>query len=126
MPRVLLVEDNEMNIDMLSRRLTKRGYDVTVAMTGTGAVEAATGDVPDLILMDVELPDIDGWEASRRLRADDATAKVPIIAVTAHAMEAHREKSLEAGCDEFETKPIDFKRLLAKMEALLAPNAAGE
>jgi CheY-like chemotaxis protein len=119
MPKVLLVEDNEMNIDMLSRRLRKRKYEVVVAINGAEALAKAVSETPDIILMDVELPDIDGWEASRRLKADEATARIPIIAVTAHAMADHREKSMAAGCDEYETKPIDFEILVAKMERLM-------
>jgi two-component system response regulator len=118
MVKVLLVEDNEMNIDMLARRLKKRGYEVVVAVNGTEAVEKAHGERPDVILMDVELPDIDGWEASRRLKGDDATKDIPIIAVTAHAMAEHEEKSRAAGCDAFETKPVNFTSLTEKIRAL--------
>lgn len=118
--RVLLVEDNEANADMLSRRLTRQGYEVQLATDGLQAVEQALRQRPDLILMDISLPKIDGWEATRRLKADAATAAVPIVALTAHAMVADRQKCLDAGCDEFETKPIDLKRLLEKMQVLLA------
>ena len=118
--RVLLVEDNEANADMLSRRLTRQGFEVRLATDGLQAVEQAQRERPDLILMDISLPKIDGWEATRRLKADAATAGVPIVALTAHAMVADRQKCLDAGCDEFETKPIDLKRLLEKMQALLA------
>jgi CheY-like chemotaxis protein len=118
--RVLLVEDNEANADMLSRRLTRQGFEVRLATDGLQAVEQAQRERPDLILMDISLPKIDGWEATRRLKADAATASVPIVALTAHAMVADRQKCLDAGCDEFETKPIDLKRLLEKMQALLA------
>ena len=118
--RVLLVEDNEANADMLSRRLTRQGFEVRLATDGLQAVEQAQREQPDLILMDISLPKIDGWEATRRLKADAATASVPIVALTAHAMVADRQKCLDAGCDEFETKPIDLKRLLEKMQALLA------
>ncbi len=123
MPKILLVEDNEMNVDMLSRRLRKRNFDVVVAVNGMEALSKAREERPALILMDVELPDIDGWETTRRLRADPTTAAIPIIAVTAHAMDAHRERSLAAGCTEFETKPIDFARLTAKIEHLLPPTS---
>lgn len=118
--RVLLVEDNEANADMLSRRLTRQGYEVRLATDGLQAVEQALHERPDLILMDISLPKIDGWEATRRLKADVTMAHVPIVALTAHAMVADRQKCLDAGCDEFETKPIDLKRLLEKMQALLA------
>ncbi len=118
--RVLLVEDNEANADMLSRRLARHGYEVVLATDGLQAVEQAVAGRPDLILMDISLPKIDGWEATRRIKADAATAAVPIVALTAHAMVADRQKCLDAGCDEFETKPIDLKRLLEKMQALLA------
>ena len=118
--RVLLVEDNEANADMLSRRLARHGYEVVLATDGLQAVEQAVAGRPDLILMDISLPRIDGWEATRRIKADAATAAVPIVALTAHAMVADRQKCLDAGCDEFETKPIDLKRLLEKMQTLLA------
>ena len=119
MPKILLVEDNEMNRDMLSRRLTKRGYEVAVAIDGGQGVEMASSENPDLILMDMSLPVIDGWEASRQLKAAAGTARIPIIALTAHAMEGDREKALEAGCDDYDTKPIDLPRLLGKIETLL-------
>jgi len=119
MPRILLVEDNELNIDMLSRRLKKRQYDVILAMSGVEALEKAHAEKPDVILMDIELPDLDGWEASRRLKADPATKHIPIIAVTAHAMADHEVKSREAGCDDYESKPIEFERLIAKIQHLL-------
>ena len=119
MPRVLLVEDNELNIDMLSRRLKKRQFDVVIATSGTEALDKAHAHHPDVILMDIELPDLDGWEASRRLKADPATQQIPIIAVTAHAMSDHEEKSREAGCDDYESKPIDFDRLVSKIKQLL-------
>ena len=117
---VLLVEDNEANADMLSRRLARHGYEVVLATDGLQAVEQAVAGRPDLILMDISLPKIDGWEATRRIKAETATAAVPIVALTAHAMVADRQKCLDAGCDEFETKPIDLKRLLEKMQTLLA------
>lgn len=117
--RVLLVEDNEANADMLSRRLLRQGFEVLLAGDGLQALEMAVREHPDLILMDISLPKIDGWESTRRLKADPATAGIPVVALTAHAMVADRQKCLEAGCDEFETKPIDLKRLLAKMHALI-------
>lgn len=120
MPRLLLVEDNEMNRDMLSRRLARKGYDVTVAVDGADGVAQALAAPPDLILMDMSLPGIDGWEATRRLKADDRTRAIPVIALTAHAMEGDRERALLAGCDDFDTKPVELARLLAKIEALLA------
>lgn len=119
MVKVLLVEDNELNLDMLSRRLKKRGYDVVAATDGAQACDKASSESPDLILMDIGLPDFDGFEATRRIRGDQATARIPIIALTAQAMDGDREKALAAGCDEHETKPVDLKQLLAKMESLL-------
>ena len=124
MPKILLVEDNEMNRDMLSRRLVRGGYEVAVAEDGERGVEMATNDRPDLILMDMSLPVIDGWEATRRIKATPELRKIPIIALTAHAMATDREKSLEAGCDDYDTKPIELQRLLGKIETLLA--AAGQ
>ena len=120
MPRILLVEDNEMNRDMLSRRLAKRGYEVALALDGLQGIEMARRDSPDLILMDMSLPGVDGWEITRRMRADAGLRRVPIIALTAHAMAGDREKALAAGCDEYDTKPVDFARLTAKIAALLA------
>jgi two-component system cell cycle response regulator DivK len=119
MPKILLVEDQEMNRDMLSRRLKKRGYEVEIAVDGAEGLEKAKSTSPDLILMDMSLPVIDGWEATRRLKADDETKGVPIIALTAHAMSTDREKAMEAGCDEYETKPVELPRLLAAIEKLL-------
>ncbi len=119
MPKILLVEDNEMNRDMLSRRLARKGYDVVMATDGAEGVERARSDAPDLILMDMSLPVIDGWEATRRLKADAELAGIPVIALTAHAMAGDREKAIEAGCDEYDTKPIELPRLLGKIEALL-------
>jgi CheY-like chemotaxis protein len=119
MPRLLLVEDNEMNRDMLSRRLQKKGYEVLLALDGPQGVEMAQTHVPDLILMDMSLPVIDGWEATRRLKADDKTRGIPIIALTAHAMSGDRDKALQAGCDDYDTKPIELPRLLAKIETLM-------
>ena len=123
MPKILLVEDNEMNRDMLSRRLARRGYEVVIAVDGAEGVDKAGTEAPALILMDMSLPVLDGWEASRQLKAAPATRGIPIIALTAHAMSGDREKALEAGCDDFDTKPIELDRLLAKIEALLARGA---
>ena len=120
MAKILLVEDNEMNRDMLSRRLEKRKYDVTIAVDGHEGVEMAKSESPDLILMDLSLPVIDGWEATRRIKANPELRSIPIIALTAHAMSADREKALEAGCDDYETKPVDLPSLLATIERLLA------
>jgi CheY-like chemotaxis protein len=125
MAKVLLVEDNEMNRDMLSRRLIRKGYEVVMATDGEQAVAMAAAERPDLILMDMSLPVIDGWEATRQVKSADATKHIPIIALTAHAMSGDREKALAAGCDDYDTKPVEFPRLLAKMEALLAPQAGG-
>jgi len=119
MTTILLVEDNEMNRDMLSRRLRKRGFEVAMAVEGVQGVEMAKSSSYDLILMDMSLPGLDGWEAARQLRADPATARVPIIALTAHAMSGDREKALDAGCNDYDTKPVDLERLLAKIEQLL-------
>jgi two-component system cell cycle response regulator DivK len=117
--RILLAEDNEMNRDMLSRRLERKGYTVQIAEDGQKAVDMAMANIPDLILMDMSLPMIDGWEATRRLKAAPETAGIPVIALTAHAMQGDREKALEAGCDDYDTKPVELKRLLGKMQALL-------
>jgi len=120
MAKILLVEDNEMNRDMLSRRLQKKGYDVVMAVDGEQGVAMAETQAPALVLMDMSLPGLDGWEATRRLKAAAATRAIPVIALTAHAMAGDREKALAAGCDDFDTKPIELERLLAKIEALLA------
>ena len=120
MAKILLIEDNEMNRDMLSRRLVKRGYEVVVAVDGREGVAKARAESPALVLMDMSLPVLDGWEATRELRADPATRSIPVIALTAHAMAGDREKALAAGCDDFDTKPIELERLLRKIEALLA------
>jgi CheY-like chemotaxis protein len=120
MTKILLVEDNEMNRDMLSRRLVRRGYEVVVAVDGREGVAKARAEAPALILMDMSLPVLDGWEATRELRADPATRSIPVIALTAHAMAGDREKALAVGCDDFDTKPIELERLLGKIEALLA------
>ncbi len=119
MAKILIVEDNEMNRDMLSRRLSRRGYTVVIAVDGMEGVRAAGTEKPDLILMDMSLPEMDGWEATRRIKAEPETRMVPVIALTAHAMSGDRDKALEAGCDEYETKPIDFPRLTDKIERLL-------
>ena len=126
MTRILLVEDNEMNRDMLSRRLERKGYDVELAVDGRQGVDKAKTLEYDLVLMDMSLPEIDGWEATRELRADPATKELPIIALTAHAMSGDRERALEAGCDDYDTKPIELNRLLGKMEALLGRQSAPE
>jgi CheY-like chemotaxis protein len=120
MTTILLVEDNEMNRDMLSRRLIKRGYDLVIAVDGQAGVDAARSDPPDLILLDMSLPVMDGWTAAGHLKSDASTSAVPIIALTAHALAGDREKALEAGCDDYDTKPVDIKRLLGKIEALLS------
>lgn len=122
MTKILLVEDNEMNRDMLSRRLIRKGYEVVMAMDGQQGVAMASSEKPDLILMDMSLPVIDGWEATRQVKADDATRTIPVIALTAHAMSGEREKCLAAGCDEYDTKPVEFNRLIEKIVALLAKN----
>lgn len=125
-PRILLVEDNEMNRDMLSRRLSRKGYSVTIATDGAQGIEMSVRLRPDLILMDMSLPVIDGWEAVRRLRAIPESCAIPVIALTAHAMSDDRGKALEAGCDEYDTKPVEFSRLLLKMELLLRRHAVAE
>ena len=124
MAKILLVEDNEMNRDMLSRRLVKRGYDVAMAIDGEQGVAMARSEAPALILMDMSLPGLDGWEATRQIKAIPETRGIPVIAITAHAMAGDREKAIAAGCDEFDTKPVDLERLLGKIEALLK-RAAG-
>jgi two-component system cell cycle response regulator DivK len=119
MAKVLLVEDNEMNRDMLSRRLIRRGFQVVFAMDGQQGVDLARSERPDIILMDMSLPVIDGWEATRRVKADDATRSVPVIGLTAHAMSGDREKAIEAGCDDYDTKPVELDRLIGKIERLI-------
>ena len=119
MTKILLVEDNEMNRDMLSRRLVRKGFDVVMAVDGGQAVTMAQSERPDLILMDMSLPVIDGWEATRLVKTTDSTAHIPVIALTAHAMSGDREKALSAGCDDYDTKPIEMPRLLEKIEAIL-------
>ena len=123
MAKILLIEDNEMNRDMLSRRLVRNGYEVVIATDGKQGVAMALSERPDLILMDMSLPVIDGWEATRQVRANDATRKIPVIALTAHAMSGDREKAMEAGCDDYDTKPVEISRLLTKMTALLVSTA---
>jgi two-component system cell cycle response regulator DivK len=124
-PKVLVVEDNEVNRDMLTRRLQRRGFDVVVAVDGGEAQSVVEKERPDLILMDMSLPVMDGWEVTRRLKADPATSAIPIIALTAHAMAGDRERALEAGCDDYDTKPIELPRLLEKVAALLGGNSPG-
>jgi len=119
MAKVLLVEDNEMNRDMLSRRLMRRGFQVVFAINGKEGVELARSEKPDIILMDMSLPIMDGWEATRCVKADDQTRNVPVIGLTAHAMVGDREKAIEAGCDDYDTKPVEIDRLISKMERLL-------
>jgi two-component system, cell cycle response regulator DivK len=119
MPKILLVEDNELNRDMLSRRLQRKGYEVEMAFDGLQGVEMALAGDYDVILMDMSLPELDGWEATRRVRQAGGARRVPIIALTAHAMAGDREKAMEAGCDDYDTKPVEFARLLGKIEALL-------
>ena len=120
MTRILLVEDNEMNSDMLERRLARRGFEVLIAENGQTGVDLTLSEKPDLVLMDMSLPIMDGWEATRRLKADPDTSAIPIIALTAHAMASDRELAIEAGCDDYDSKPVDLPRLLGKIEQLLA------
>lgn len=119
MAKILIVEDNEMNRDMLSRRLERKGFEVIMAVDGEEGIKMAQSEAPDLILMDMSLPIIDGWEATRQLKASPQTQAIPVIALTAHAMSGDREKALEAGCNDYDTKPVELPRLLEKMEALL-------
>jgi len=119
MPKLLLVEDNEMNRDMLSRRLQRKGFDVVFAADGQAAVDLASIENPDIILMDMSLPVMDGWEATRQIKSKQEISSIPIIALTAHAMSGDREKALEAGCEEYDTKPVDFPRLVDKIHLLL-------
>lgn len=126
MAKILIVEDNEMNRDMLSRRLMRRGYEVEIATDGEAGVEAARRARPDLVLMDMSLPVIDGWEATRRLKADPVTAAIPVIALTAHAMAGDRERALAAGCDDYDTKPIDLQGLIGKIARLIGPGEPDE
>ena len=124
MAKILLVEDNELNRDMLSRRLERKGFQVIMAVDGQQGVDMAVSEVPDLILMDMDLPIIDGWEATRRVKAGEGTSGIPVIALTAHAMVGDRDKAIAAGCDDYDTKPIDFPRLLGKIETLLGGAAS--
>jgi two-component system, cell cycle response regulator DivK len=117
--RILIVEDNEMNRDMLSRRLERKGYSITMAVDGGAGVERAIAEIPNIILMDMSLPVLDGWEATRRVKAHPQTKNIPVIALTAHAMTGDRAKAIEAGCDDYDTKPIDLARLVSKIEAQL-------
>jgi CheY-like chemotaxis protein len=121
MTTILIVEDNEMNRDMLSRRLERKGYQILIAVDGAMGIDVARAQMPDLILMDMSLPVVDGWEATRRIKADEHLKHIPIVALTAHAMANDRDKALEAGCDDYDTKPIELPRLLSKIEALLPP-----
>lgn len=123
MPKILLVEDNEMNRDMLSRRLTRKGYSVLLAVDGRQAVEMTRAERPDIVLMDMSLPVLDGWDATREIKAASETAAIPVIALTAHAMVSDRERCLSAGCDDFDTKPVELSRLLEKIEQQLARRA---
>ena len=123
MPKVLVVEDNEMNRDMLSRRLQRRGYEVVVSVDGEDGVNKARSESPDIILMDMDLPVLDGWAATKMLKAAPETQTIPVIALTAHAMAGDREKAMEAGCDDYDTKPVEFARLVEKMEKLLGKGA---
>ncbi len=126
MPRILLVEDNEMNRDMLSRRLSRKGYEVSIAIDGQQGLSMALRGDYDLVLLDMSLPELDGWEVVRRIRSDPRGRTLPVIALTAHAMAGDREKALQAGCDEYDSKPVDFPRLVARIEALLAGRSSGE
>jgi CheY-like chemotaxis protein len=119
MPKILLVEDNELNRDMLSRRLTRNGFEIVIAVDGQQGVTMAANEKPDLILMDMSLPIMDGWEATRRIKADPATNAIPVIALTAHALVQDREKAFAAGCDDFDTKPVELPRLMEKIKAFL-------
>ncbi|HYC58500.1 MAG TPA: response regulator [Thermoanaerobaculia bacterium] len=122
MTTILIVEDHELNRDMLSRRLARRGYEILLAVDGESGIEVARANVPDLVLMDMSLPVMDGWEATRRMKADEALRHIPVIALTAHAMANDHDKALHAGCDDYDTKPIELTRLLGKIEALLLPS----
>lgn len=119
MPKILIVEDNELSRDMLSRRLRRKGFEVLVATDGQEGIAMAQRELPDLVLMDLSLPDLDGWEATRRLKKDARTQHIPVIALTAHAMSGDRERAIDAGCDEYDTKPIDLRRLLSKMKTFV-------
>ena len=123
MAKILLVEDNEMNRDMLSRRLQRRGHEVLVAADGADGVAKARAEIPGLILMDMSLPVLDGWEATRQIKADPVTSAIPVIALTAHAMSEDRERAISAGCDDYDTKPVEFPRLIGKIDALLGASS---
>jgi len=123
MAKILLVEDNEMNRDMLSRRLQRRGHEVLVAGDGADGVAKARAEIPGLILMDMSLPVLDGWEATRQIKADPVTSGIPVIALTAHAMSEDRERAISAGCDDYDTKPVEFPRLIGKIDALLGASS---
>lgn len=125
MPRILVVDDDEMNRDMLSRRLLRKGYEVLLAVNGAEAIDRTVSERPELILMDLSMPVLDGYEATRRLKADAETAGIPIIGLSAHAMVGDREKALAAGCDDYDTKPVELPRLLGKVETFLSPRSAG-
>jgi CheY-like chemotaxis protein len=125
MSKILLVEDNELNRDMLSRRLLRKGYEVVMALDGQQAIDMAASEAPDLILLDMSLPVIDGWEAARRIKTSPVTHAIPVIALTAHAMDGDREKALEAGCDDYDTKPVELPRLMDKIAAALERSAPG-
>ena len=125
MPKILLVEDNEMNRDMLSRRLERKGYQVVIGVDGEQGVQLARAELPDLVLMDMSLPVKDGWTATRELKDDAALKSIPVIALTAHAMAGDRDRAMEAGCDDYDTKPVEFARLLGKIETLLSARAGG-
>ncbi len=121
--KILLVEDNEMNRDMLSRRLVRKGFEVSIAVDGLEGVEKAHSELPDIILMDMSLPELDGWEATRRLKSAEDTKSIPILGLSAHAMAGDREKAMQAGCNDYDTKPVEFKRLMGKIEELLGDKA---
>ena len=126
MVKILLVEDNEMNRDMLSRRLVRKKFEVVIAVDGVGGVEMSISEAPNIIIMDMSLPELDGWEATRRIKANPQTKSIPVIAMTAHAMTGDREKCLQAGCDEYDTKPVELSRLLDKIKNLISKNQANE
>jgi two-component system, cell cycle response regulator DivK len=126
MAKILIVEDNEMNLDMLTRRLSRRGYEIVSAIDGVEGLQLASYERPDLILMDMSLPKMDGWEATRHLKANEETASIPVIALTAHAMVGDREKAIQAGCDDYDTKPVELSRLLSKIETLLGEDSSFE
>ena len=126
MVKILLVEDNEMNRDMLSRRLVRKKFEVVIAVDGVEGVEISISEAPNIIIMDMSLPELDGWEATRRIKANPQTKSIPVIAMTAHAMTGDREKCLQAGCDDYDTKPVELSRLLDKIKNLISKNQANE